>query len=67
MEVALGALMTGLFVAIVFGLINKKAREDKEANRKTPLYRQMIRNFLYIMLGLIGFAGIMFAVRFAFN
>lgn len=59
--------MTGLFVAIVFGLINKKAREDRETNQKTPLFRQMIRNFLYIMLGLIGLAAIMFAVRFAFN
>lgn len=58
--------MTGLFVAIVFGLINKKAREDRETNKKTPLFRQMIRNFLYIMLGLIGLAAIMFAVRFAF-
>lgn len=59
--------MTGLFVAIVFGLINKKAREDRETNQKTPLFRQMIRNFLYIMLGLIGLAAIMFAVRYAFN
>lgn len=67
MELALRAVMTGLFVAIVFGLINKKAREDRETNQKTPLFRQMIRNFLYIMLGLIGLAAIMFAVRFAFN